>query len=66
MGNRLHFLRLSLRNYIKKMSGWESRIKRLIWILMNEEKEPKVMIEKGGVKIPKLDFSTIYVQREVP
>ena len=30
----------------------------------NERKEPE-LIERNGIKMPKLDFTSIYIQREV-
>ena len=32
---------------------------------LDSQDKPTEMIEKGGIKIPKLDLTTIYLQREV-
>lgn len=34
-------------------------------VVDTNDRKPPEMIEKGGVKIPKLDFTSIYIQREV-
>lgn len=34
-------------------------------VVDSEDKRQPELIDKGGVKIPKLDFTSIYIQREV-
>ena len=34
-------------------------------VIDSQEKREPEMIERGGVKIPKLDFTSIFIQREV-